>query len=119
STSGTYQEHDVLPALQGTLDASKVIRRIQGLLVDLQDHVATVQADIIGKRTTAYILHNHAFARGNIEPISNIRSKRAYRQPQFAFLGLLLLVALLVFTQACCKELGAIGNRDGRFFLFS
>src|SRR5882762_1742934 len=119
SASRTYQEHDVLSALQRTLDANEVVRRIHRLLVDFQDHVATVQADIIGKRTAAYILHNHAFARWDIQPVGKIRGKRPHGQPEVTFLGLLLLVALLVFAQARCEELGAIGDGDSRFFFLS
>ena len=39
-------------------------------------------------------------------------------QAQLAFLGLLLVVLLLIFTQAGCKQLGAVGDRNrGLVFL--
>ena len=69
SASRTYQEHDVLPTLQCPFDAGEVVCRIHRLLVDFQDHVAAVQADVIGKGTTFYVLNDHALARSNIEPV--------------------------------------------------
>src|SRR6202521_614923 len=49
--SWTHQEYDILPALQRRLDLRKVVRTIHRLLVHFQDHVAAVQAQVLGKRS--------------------------------------------------------------------
>src|ERR1700722_20054705 len=65
--SRTHQEHDILPALQRRLDLHKVIGTVHGLLVHLEDHIAAIQTEILGKRSLLHILHHHALAGGNAE----------------------------------------------------
>jgi len=72
--SRTHQEHDILPALQRRLDLRKVVGSVHGLLVHFQDHVAAIQAEILGKRSLLHILHHHAPARGNAQAVRQIGS---------------------------------------------
>src|SRR4030081_1681259 len=77
--SWTHQEHYILPALQRRLDLRKVVRTVHGLLVHFQDHVASIQTEILGERSLLHVLHHHTLARRNAQPIGQIGSNAAHR----------------------------------------
>src|SRR5207245_6544407 len=49
SASGTYQENHILPTLQTGFDAVEVICAVHRLLVDLENDIPAVEANIIAK----------------------------------------------------------------------
>jgi len=49
SASGTYQENNILPTLQTGFDAVEVICAVHRLLVDLENDIPAVEANIIAK----------------------------------------------------------------------
>src|SRR5204863_5267541 len=66
------QENHVLSAFQSGRDLREVVLAIDRLLVNLEDYVAAAQAYVIGERTSLDVLHDNAFACGNVQPIGNI-----------------------------------------------
>src|SRR5437660_5600011 len=80
--SWTHQEYDILPALQRRLDLRKVVRTVHGLLVHFQDHIAAIQTEVFGERSLLHILHHHALARRNAQPIGQTGGDAANRNPE-------------------------------------
>src|SRR5207302_6903395 len=110
SASGTYQENNILPTLQTGFDAVEVICAVHRLLVDLENDIPTVEANIIAKSTRLHILHDHALTCGDVEAISDLRCQGAHGNPELAFFGLLLIATFFFFAQARAQEFRSVGN---------
>src|SRR5579863_6979595 len=95
-----YQENHVLAALQGRRYPAKVILGIYRLFVNFKNNVSASEADVVGERRGLDVLHDHAFARRNIETISHFRTDAANRNSQLALFGRFLRAALVVFAEA-------------------
>src|ERR1700675_193483 len=107
--SRTHQEHHILPALQRRLDLRKVVRTVHGLLVHFQDHIAAIQAEVLGERSLLHVLHHHALACRNAESISQVGSDAANRNPELAGLRRPLVLIFILFPQRERKRFRATG----------
>src|SRR5512144_2275754 len=72
STALPDEENHVLPALQAGGHAIEVVLAVDRLLVDLQDYVSALQADVFGERAALNVLHNDSLAGGNVQPVCHI-----------------------------------------------
>src|SRR5208282_1439297 len=99
-TAGAHEEYHVLTALQVRFHLGKIIFAVHRLFVDLKNHVAAAQIDVLGKRARFDVLHDHALARRHIQPLRHLGSKSADRDAELVLLGRALVVTALVIVQA-------------------
>src|SRR5436309_2233341 len=85
AASLAYQENDVLPALQASLQLAEVILIVDRLLIDLEDHVAAPQANVFRERVRLHVLHNHAFAGGRAQTVRQVTRQWSHRDSELAF----------------------------------
>src|SRR5579884_270412 len=67
------EEDNILSGLKLAGDAPEVILAVHRLLVDLQDHVPTAQADVLGERSGLHVTDDNALIRRNSKAISHVR----------------------------------------------
>src|SRR2546429_9843225 len=84
ATALAYQKDDILPALQACLNLAEVVFVVDGLLVDLKDHVTATQAGIFGERVRLHVLHDDPFTRLRSEAICEVTRQRPHRYAQLA-----------------------------------
>src|SRR5215471_12068983 len=118
-TARADQENHILTALHLRLDAREVFLTVHRLLVDLQDDIAAGQIDVLSERSGLYILHDDALPCWNVEAVRHLWSDFAHRDAKLAGLRSILVFIVLIFSQTLGKELGAIGNGDGRVLCLS
>src|SRR5215831_5255958 len=63
-TARPHQHYYILSGLELRLQLVEVAFAVNRLFVDLQDHVASADADVIGKTTRLYVLNDHALGVG-------------------------------------------------------
>src|SRR5204862_5265306 len=66
---------------------------------------------VIGERTSLDVLHDNAFACGNVQPIGNIGGHGANAESELAFFRTRTIAAVFLFAEARGKQLGAVRNR--------
>ena len=49
STSRADEEYNILAALEGAFNPGEILRRVYLLLVDFEDDITTIQANVIGE----------------------------------------------------------------------
>src|SRR5438105_7446589 len=113
------QENNILTALHAAFNAVEIVQAVDRLLIDLQDHVATIQSDVLGKGTGLHVLHDDALAGGHVEPVCDFRRQGPHCQAELARLGFFLVVTLLILAEASSEEFLAVGDGYCCFFFFA
>src|SRR5439155_16443091 len=114
------EEDYILSALQSRGNAAKILFIGNWLLIDLDDNVATTQADIIGKRVRFYIAHYNSLVVVQVQSFGHLRRKIANSDPKLALRRLIFVATLLGFyAQTCAEQLLPVSHHDWSRYIFA
>src|SRR5713226_8712452 len=114
-----HEEYHILSTLQAGPDAVEVLLAVDRLLVDFEDNIAAGYTRVLSEGAGLDILHDHALARSDVQPVRHFRGYGAHRETQLALLRAGFLAAFLLLAQTSGKQLGPVRNRDGGFLFLA
>src|SRR5690348_9236793 len=119
SPSLADQEDHILPGLELAGDTAEVVLAVYRLLVDLQDHVAAAEADVLREGPGLHVTDYNALIRWDSQAIGHVWRDGAYRNAHLSRCRLFFSTGLFLVRGGIAVELGTISDCHCRFGRFA